>query len=318
MAFQTKKTALSMKNVPWPVLVSIGLSFCIKMNASQIQENQSKNRGIGLPSACCTLSQATSRETAVPDSFRFGWISDVHFGKTEFQGEVLIPERWLETALDCLFRQKIDFLFMGGDVIEKSNTVEQYAEFEKHMRTNIFWYPMPGNHDIGAVPSQTGIRLWLSRGYGKGDPKRDYYGIRYRNAAFFILNTLVFSSTDSLVLSRADAQLAEMRNFFRHQKDAGIRVVCGHVPLFIKTVNEPDAYFNIPGFYRDQIVRIMEEYQVSVFLSGHRHVHDESLDSGIRVYANTALSFQLGTGNRRGYYIYTVFKDSLRRNFYPL
>ncbi|MGB2870165.1 MAG: metallophosphoesterase [Bacteroidota bacterium] len=258
------------------------------------------------------------------DTIRFGFLTDIHFGKTAYEGtgEPLYPATWLRKALAGIERHKAEFILVGGDLIESSNALDQYAMFDSSMMTSLPWYPMPGNHDIGATPASATmdkINTWIQRKYGRGPNNREYYGfVKKSVGAFFVLNTQAYISTDPTVVARADSQLTEMDAFFTANASMPNKFVCSHVPLFTQLQGEDSAYFNIGKTYRNRIITVMNKHNAKYYLAGHRHENAVVTDGGITVYANTALSFQLGSGNERGYYIYTVTANSVRRDFYPL
>jgi 3',5'-cyclic AMP phosphodiesterase CpdA len=256
------------------------------------------------------------------ETLRFAWITDLHFGKSDNNGERLTPDLWLRQSLDGIASSGARFIFVGGDIIESSNNAVQYSSFEDAMQTGLRWYPMPGNHDIGTDSSairMDNIDAWIGRGYGRGSHNREFYGIAEDSlAAFFVLNSQAPISSDPATRARADQQLAEMDSFFTAHAPARQKFVCSHVPLFIQSRNEADAYFNIPTAYRNRIMKLMDKHGVKIYLAGHRHEDGVARSGGITVYAQTALSFQLGTANRRGYYVFTVTPDSVQRTFYPL
>jgi DNA repair exonuclease SbcCD nuclease subunit len=257
-----------------------------------------------------------------PDTLRFAFITDLHFGKTDYNGESLFPAPWLKEAIAGMEREKAEFIFVGGDLIECANSAGQYAMFDSAMVTAISWYPMPGNHDIGDRASATleKITIWAQRGYGRGTNNREYYGfVKKQLGAFFVLNTQAYTSTDPSVLARADSQLVEMDNFFTVNAAVPKKFVCAHVPLIIDSqLEDSTGYFSIGPAYRKRILSLMDKHNAQYYLAGHRHVDAVKTDGNITVYANTALSFQLGTGNQRGYYIYTVTSGSVKREFFPL
>jgi len=273
--------------------------------------------------ATVLLAAPRAHSQISPDTLRFAFVSDLHFGKTDHNGEALCPAEWLKTALAGIERRKAEFIVVGGDLIESSDSPSQYAMFDSAMQTTLPWYPMVGNHDVGGEPhTSTLARLlaWIQRGYGRGSGNREYFGFVQRSiGAFFVLNTQAYSSTAPTVLAHADSQLVEMDRFFAIHATVPNKFVCSHVPLFIGGQNEDSTgYFSVGPTYRRRIIALMNKHHVQYYLAGHRHVNDAKTDGTITVYANTALSFQLGSGNQRGYYIYTVTSRSVWRDFYPL
>jgi hypothetical protein len=163
------------------------------------------------------------------------------------------------------------------------------------------------------------ISGWIGRGYGRGAHNREFYGFTVDTlAAFFVLNTQAPVSSDPEVKARSELQLAEMDSFFTAHAAAPQKFACSHVPLFIQDRAEADAYFNIPSAYRKRIIEIMDRHGVKTYLAGHRHENGVAKSGGITVFAQTALSFQLGTEGRRGYSEFTVTRDSVERTFHPV
>lgn len=256
------------------------------------------------------------------DTLRFAWITDLHFGKSDNAGEPLTPDLWLRQALAGISSSGSRFILLGGDIIEKPNNATQYTLFDSAMTTTLPWYPMPGNHDVGTDPTEIRmdkISAWIGRGYGRGPHNREFYGIAVDSlAALFVLNSQAPISNDPDARARADQQLAEMDSFFTAHAWARQKLVCSHIPLFIKTRNEADSYFNVPTVYRNRILALMDKHGVKYYLAGHRHESGVSESGGITVFSQTSLSFQLGTEHRRGYYVFTVTRDTVQRGFFPL
>jgi 3',5'-cyclic AMP phosphodiesterase CpdA len=257
------------------------------------------------------------------DTLRFAFVSDLHFGRTAYNGESLFPAKWLKQSLAGIERRKAEFIFLGGDLIEGRDAPAEFEMFDSAMQTGLPWYPMVGNHDVGGEAEATvldRVHLWIQRGYGQGSNNREYYGFVQKSiGAFFVLNTQAYGSTVPSVHARADSQLVEMDNFFKANATVPNKFVCSHVPLFIDGQNEDSTgYFSIGPTYRKRIIALMIKHNVKYYLAGHRHVSAAKTNGDITVYANTALSFQLGSGNQRGYYIYTVTSGTVRREFYPL
>jgi len=262
------------------------------------------------------------RSSLAQDTLRFAFITDLHFGKPGNAGEILTPDIWLREALHGISASDPRFILLGGDIIETSNDALQYDLFDSAMKTTLPWYPMPGNHDIGTDSAEIRmekINAWIGRGYGRGPDNREFYGIAVDSlAAIFVLNSQAPVSNDPAVIAHAEQQLVEMDSFFAAHASARQKFVCSHVPVFIETGDEADSYFNMPIAYRARILALMDKHGVKTYLAGHRHESGMGRSGGITVLSQTALSFQLGDGNQRGYYVFTVTADTVLRAFLPL
>lgn len=252
------------------------------------------------------------------DDFEFAWVTDTHVVTTSPVGKDYDRTIRLREVLADMGTSSPDFIFHGGDSVEKPGDPQQAAAFDQAMRTEIRWYPIPGNHDIGNSPTSKTLEAWAAAGRGRGEQNREFYGFIHKGAAFFVLNTFVNESTDTEMIARAGAQLSEMDRFFATHPEASPKIVCGHAPLFIKDAAEPNEYFNVKSPYRGKLIETMRRHGADTYLAGHRHGDYVVESGGIREYCQTALSFQIGEGNRPGWYMFGVRNGKLTRVFQPL
>ncbi|OQB21124.1 MAG: cyclic 3',5'-adenosine monophosphate phosphodiesterase [candidate division BRC1 bacterium ADurb.Bin183] len=265
--------------------------------------------------ACSTLPNKSKN---VEKEFSFAWLSDTHIVTIDKGAEFGDRTDRLEKVMEKINgRNEIDFIVVSGDLIENVANVEQFEVFDKTMRTNKPVYFIPGNHDIGNTSDMKNIKLWLNRGYGKGNPAKEYYGFTHKGAAFFVLNTFAYQSKEEEVLKRSEEQLQEMDKFFADNSFAKCKIVCGHAPLFILTSDEPDEYFNIKKEYREKIIEIMKKHNARYYLCGHRHGEHKVEESWITLYTQGALSWAIGEGQKIGYSIFTfVPEEGLKKEFF--
>jgi predicted MPP superfamily phosphohydrolase len=255
------------------------------------------------------------------ESFTFAFLSDTHIVTTDVAAKNGDRAARFRAALDIVHgRDDVDFILLGGDLVENAGAVDQFDAFDTTMKTTLPVYPIAGNHDIGKTPSLAHLALWNSRGYGRGDSKRDYYGFLHKNAAFYVIDTFVCESTDPAVAAIADDQLREMDAFFALHASWPHRIVCGHAPLFIQSADEANEYFNIPAAYRSRVIDVMKRHGVSVYLSGHRHGDYTTRDpiSGITVMTQGSLAFAIGEGQRLGFSLIVVNQDGITKEFIPV
>jgi DNA repair exonuclease SbcCD nuclease subunit len=250
-------------------------------------------------------------------TIRFAWISDPHISTLDTSTTPGAQTARFTRALDELGRRgDIAFLILGGDLTEKTGDPAEQDAFQKCMaRNTIPAHFVPGNHDIGNDSLRGKLDQWLARGFGGGEPPREYYGFTRGDVAFFILNTFACDSKDTDVLRRADDQLLAMDRFFAANRGVAHKFVCGHAPLFTKSAGEPKEYFNITPAYRAPVMDAMRRNGVSEYLSAHRHGDYEVTDGGVTVRTQAATSFFVGKPAPLGYYVFTLSPDSVKREF---
>ena len=274
---------------------------------------------------CCLTGLSLAAKKVSSDSkqpFSFAWVSDTHIVTTDTTLKYGDRVPRLKAALADIARHpEVDFIVHSGDMIDNTADPNQYAVFKQVMTPSLPWYPISGNHDISNNPEMKHIDLYLQQGFGRGEKQLEYYGFVHKSAAFFVLNTFAYNSKDSTELLRADDQLKEMDSFFSKHKDFPYKIVCGHAPIFIKSSNEADEYFNIKKSYRTRIIQLMQKYGIKYYLCGHRHGNHIATDTartGITVYTQTSLAWPIGKGQQAGYSIFSISSQGLQKQFIPI
>ena len=63
-----------------------------------------------------------------------------------------------------------------------------------------------------------------------------------------------------------------MREELAKAKEAGQNLIVGsHIPPYVKSPDEEDAYFNIPLTYRGEYLDYLATHNVCFYLAGHTH-----------------------------------------------
>lgn len=264
---------------------------------------------------------SNSSPAPAAESFTFAFISDTHIVTTDVAAKDGDRTARLRGALDIVHgRDDVDFIMLGGDLVENPGAAIEFDAFDATLKTTLPVYPIAGNHDIGTKPNPAHLALWKSRGYGRGDSPREYYGFLHKNTAFFVIDTFACGSTDPAFAAIADGQLREMDDFFALHAAWPHKIVCGHAPLFIQSAGEANEYFNIPIDYRSRVIDVMKRHGVSVYLSGHRHGDHTTHDpiSGITVLTQGSLAFAIGKGQKLGFSLITVGPDGVSKEFIPV
>ena len=91
----------------------------------------------------------------------------------------------------------------------------------------------------------------------------------------------------------------------------------GHYPIFLKTPDEEEVYFNLPLDKRKEILALFKSNNVKAYLSGHKH------ETVINSYENIQLVSGETTSKNfderpLGFRLWEVSADTISHRFVPL
>ena len=131
-----------------------------------------------------------------------------------------------------------------GDLINKASDAAMAAEYKRicaKLDPKIKLFSVPGNHDVENEPTQETLARYRER-FGA-----DYYTFRAGDIAGIVLNSNLEKGAE-----KVPDEAAKMEAWFRTEleraKHSGVKhvILFQHIPLFLKTPDEDDQYFNIP------------------------------------------------------------------------
>ena len=174
--------------------------------------------------------------------------------------------------------KQIDTWLMLGDNAYRSGTQEQFNKsifnaFPKMLKSHVLW-PVIGNHDarrwafydIFEFPTQ-------GESGGVASGSESYFSFEKGNVHFVLL--------DSQTVDR-DAD-GEMAQWLKKDLAANTKlwtIAIFHHPPYSKGSHDSDSYYDSRGRMvqmRENILPILEKYDVDLVLSGHSHVYERSL-----------------------------------------
>ncbi len=275
---------------------------------------------LGLAITFVALAGLGNAKSSDSSEFKFGFLSDTHLGTTDTTSTPGAPTLRMKKAVDEMNgRDDLEFVIFGGDATIEPYP-EQQAAFKETAKFKQPWYPVAGNHDVGNIISMKLVDQWIDLGMGRGEPARDYYGFTHGDAAFYVLDAFPANEKDTTGTAHVEAMLKACDEFFAKHEDAKHKILLAHPPLFIKTLSEPDEYFNIKTPLRMKIADIMKRRDVKTWLSGHRHLTDKVTDeeSGITVWSQPSSDYPIGEGQKAGYAIFTLGDEGLTQEFIEL
>ncbi len=252
----------------------------------------------------------------VKQPFFFIQASDSQFGyfarnNADFRQETVNFEFLIATAN----RLRPAFVVVTGDLVNRASHPEQVAEYLRiaaKLDKSIPLHSIPGNHDIGDVVAPDHLAAYR-KSFGP-----DYYTVRHGGAAFFMLNSCVFSNPQR-VPGEAERQEAWLREELEKARLDGIRTMLAfqHHPLFLATADEPDQYNNIPLERRKRLLAMFREYGVSHIFTGHLHRNVIARDAGMESVVTAAIGQPRGQ-DRSGFRVVTVRRDFVEHRYYDL
>jgi 3',5'-cyclic AMP phosphodiesterase CpdA len=188
--------------------------------------------------------------------------------------------------------------------------IREYQRIMSRVATNIPVYPVVGNHDIGNAPSPADIATYTNH-FGP-----DHYTFRHAGLVGIVLNSVIIHTPQQAI-----NQLAEQERWLQaelkqaRQQDAQHIVIFAHHPWFLKTADEPDEYFNIPGERRAKYLGWFREAGVKYLFSGHYHRNAVARDGGFEAVTTGPVGKPLEKGES-GLRIVIVREGDIQHHFY--
>ena len=183
-----------------------------------------------------------------------------------------------DAMMEYLKGQRIDIWLMLGDNAYRSGSQKQFNRglfepFSETLKHNVLW-PVIGNHDarrwafynIFSLPTEG-----EAGGVASGSEK--YTSFNSGNVHVVLLD----SETEDRSAS------GDMANWLKKDLAANQQlwtIAIFHHPPYSKGSHDSDSYYDSRGRMvqmRENIVPILEQYDVDVVLSGHSHVYERSL-----------------------------------------
>jgi len=201
-----------------------------------------------------------------------------------------------------------DFAVICGDLVNHASD-SSFADFNAiRDRLKMPCYLVPGNHDIGYVPSDSSLAVYREI-FG-----RDYYTIRHRDVSFVFVNTQLWKTRTGIESVVHDDWL---RSTLESVETADRVIVAGHYPLYIEDPAEEEAYFNLPGDIRTELLDLFSSNGVIAYLSGHKHETVINTYKGIQLVTGESTSRQFDE-RPLGFRHWTIYPDSVVHEFTAL
>lgn len=224
--------------------------------------------------------------------FHFLILTDPQLGMYANNGNFVRETANYEFAVATANRLKPGFVIVLGDLVNKEGEPEQIREFSritKKIDPSIPVYLLPGNHDVGAVPTNESLAAYR-RNIGK-----DYYSFRAGPVYGIVLNSTLIHSPQ-MAKEEYEKQNAWFKEELETAKKSGAAhiIVFQHHAYFVAEAQEPDMHANIPLERRKPMLKLLHAYNVHNVFAGHSHNCTVGKDGDLEVTVTGPISMPFG------------------------
>ncbi len=224
-------------------------------------------------------ADAPSKLTGEP-LFSFVQITDSHIKADNARNS-----GYLQRTIARVNELNPDFVIITGDLTEQG-TPEEYVELKKvlaELKPKL--YTVAGNHEL-----QKGTLASYEKEMGK-----PYQTFTHKDVAFFLLNnTMRNDKGKSMHHSKLDdEQMVWLQKELEAAKTAGAKqiIMAAHMPVSTKM-----GSYNTQRLDADTFLPLLEQYEVTAHISGHRHLQAISDEyKTLHIMAEKTWSRQIAT-----------------------
>lgn len=195
----------------------------------------------------------------------------------------------LEKAVAAIDAAKPDFVVVGGDMVDDVRRADQYRDLMAGFASvgvPIHW--VAGNHDIaldGQQPTHRSIEQYEAL---FGQP---HFRIDGGDVTLVALNTTVMHRPE-----RVPEELATQLGFIEEAIAGapGPVLLVGHHPLFLRSPDERNSYWTIPGDTRRHLLDLVARGDVHAMFAGHYHRNNVARIGSFEMVTSGPVGFPLG------------------------
>ncbi len=257
---------------------------------------------------CCLFLLSVSKGAGQAPWF-FAVMSDPQFGMYEKNQGFTQESANFEFAIANVNRLHPRFIVVCGDLTNRRGDLSQIAEYKrilKQVAPDIPVYSVPGNHDVGDVPTPETLQAF----HDNIGP--DYYTFTAENILGVVLDSNLIRGPERApeAADRQKKWLIKTLQDARANPEVQI-VVFQHVPYFLDNPDEDDGYFNIPKATRREYLDLLKDAGVHYVFAGHYHRNAGGTDGRLVEVVTGAVGMPLGH-SVSGFRIVTVERETLK------
>ncbi|XP_032692170.1 serine/threonine-protein phosphatase CPPED1 isoform X1 [Lontra canadensis] len=242
---------------------------------------------------------------------------DSDSGGDEWGQEIRLTEQAVE-AINKL-KPKPKFFVLCGDLIHAMPGTpwrkEQTADLQRvlaRVDRDIPLVLVSGNHDVGNTPTPETVaefqRTW-------GD---DYFSFWVGGVLFLVLNSQFwYDASRCPALKQAQDQWLDQQLSVAGRRHCQHAVVFQHIPLFLRSIDEDDDYFNLTKSVRKEVANKLTRAGVTAVFSGHYHRNAGGTYQNLEMVVSSAIGCQLGQ-DTHGLRVVVVTAKKIIHRYYSL
>lgn len=259
------------------------------------------------------LAQSTNTPSGKP--WFFAVLSDTQFGMYAKNENFTRETANFEYVVSNLNRLHPRFVVICGDLVNRPGDAAQIAEYRRILRKldpSIPVYSLPGNHDVGNVPTPASLDAYHN------SIGSDHYLFTFGNFFGIVLNSNLIRSPEGAPEAAAEQESWLKAELASLQANPKLQIVIfQHIPYFIKNANEPTVYDNIPEPARQKYLQLLKQSNVQYVFAGHFHYPSTVKDGSLTEILTGAVGKPL-RGSLSGFRIVTVNDGKFNSSWYCL
>jgi 3',5'-cyclic AMP phosphodiesterase CpdA len=205
------------------------------------------------------------------EPFSFVQMCDTQLGMGGYEHDVMT----FKLAVKQINSMKPDFVVICGDLVQKAND-KSFADFKAIKDGFVIpCHCAAGNHDVGNKPTAESLKHYRET-IGK-----DYYSFENKGHTFIVANTQLWKAPLAGESEKHDAWFKKALEDAKAKNSPAVIVV--HYPLFLKTPDEKENYYNLAQPKRQEILDLCEKNGVVALLAGHTHKQITNEYKGIQM-----------------------------------
>lgn len=240
--------------------------------------------------------QAADPQLGLMKAWRDG---DCDGGGDEWSEEVELTKQAVEAVNRLQPRPR--FMVLCGDLVHAMPDTPFRDEQERDLKAalkgtdpSVPLVFVSGNHDLGNTPTPQSVQQYCNQW---GD---DYFSFWVGGVLCLVLNSqLFFDASACPELKEAqetwlEEQLSRASASSPPEHKPKHVLVFQHIPLYLKSPDEEDDYFNLQGAVRQQLIDRFKRAGVKAVFSGHYHRNAGGCHDGLDMVVSSAIGCQLG------------------------